>query len=51
MSKVKVDVYIECPRCNKNNFDTPEFWGCPRGSCEVKVKGEIVSTLEINKNG
>lgn len=39
--------YIECPRCNVNNFDKPEFWGCPRGSCEVEVKGTLLHTTVI----
>ena len=42
--KMKTVDYVECPRCKTNNFDDPTFWGCPRGSCEVEVKGTILYT-------
>ena len=54
MSKTKqkeID-YLECKACNKNNWDDPEFWGCPRGNgmdCEAEVKGIIITKLEIKR--
>jgi len=41
---MKTEDYIECPRCDKNNWNKPEFQGCPRGSCEVEIKGSILYT-------
>jgi hypothetical protein len=41
--------YLECPRCKLNNFDEPEFWGCPRGSCETEAKGTLITTIEVVK--
>lgn len=48
-NKQKEIDYIECERCNKNNWDDPEFWGCPRGFCEAETRGIIVKKLKIKK--
>lgn len=40
-AKQKEKEYLVCESCNKNNWDDPEFWGCPRGNgmdCEVEIK-------------
>ena len=39
--------YVVCERCNENNFDNPEFWGCPSGSCGVDVKGRLITTKRV----
>lgn len=44
---MKQEQYIECPRCKLNNLDTPTFDGCPRGSCEVEVKGTLLHTTVL----
>jgi hypothetical protein len=49
IEKVEKKHYVECPRCEKNNFDDPDFWGCPRGSCEAENKGILVITTEVLK--
>lgn len=38
-----------CERCNKNmdlneEID-PEFWGCPRGGCDVMIVGKITTDI------
>lgn len=39
--------FWECDRCKENNWEDPEFWGCPRGGCDVEKKGEITITREL----
>lgn len=47
--KVKTKKYVSCERCEKNNWDTPEFWGCPRGSCEIEIEGTIIISKKLIK--
>ena len=52
MKGKKKEAYLVCERCNKNNWDTPSFWGCPRGcgiDCEATVKGTITTKLKLKK--
>ena len=46
--KQEID-YIVCDRCEQNNWDDPDFWGCPRGFCEAETKGKIIRKLKIKK--
>jgi hypothetical protein len=49
--KIETIEYLVCEKCNKNNRDDPEFWGCPRGGgldCEVEVKGTIIKKLKLD---
>ncbi len=41
------EAYVVCERCERNNWDEPFFWGCPRGSCDVEDKGIITITREL----
>jgi len=39
------DLYY-CPRCKKNNLEGEI--PCPRGSCEARIEGTIITTITVN---
>ena len=41
--------YWECKRCNINSLTLDRMVPCPRGSCEAKLAGEMVTTVTVIK--
>jgi hypothetical protein len=42
----EADFYY-CPRCKENSINS-ENVPCPRGSCEARIDGTIVTTIVVN---
>lgn len=50
-SKREEDYY--CNRCKIDSFTKNRICPCPRGSCDAKIRGKVVTTVEVivdNKN-
>lgn len=44
-TKKEVEDYYKCNRCDINSLTKGSMCPCPRGGCEAKIVGTIVTTI------
>lgn len=48
IASVKTTEFLDCPRCEMNSLTRgTRMLPCPRGGCEVRIIGEIKTTVEV----
>lgn len=47
--KVKKDDYYTCSKCEIISLSKTQMCPCPRGSCEAKIAGTVITTITIDK--